>query len=159
MRSPNPRLLILSPYHCLTAVLKYPRTLKMQTPNVTRDLITPTAFLYSPSFFDTLHHMYLIPPKHTPNIWALTLAPIASHAHGPHTTVSPLHLKPSPYTFRSSSDSPHKIKSSAYKRLGNLLSLLSSRNITPILPISFSPLSSLYLYTNWSAKGTWYNLI
>ena len=47
-------------------------------------------------------------------------------------------------------------KSYAYKRLGNIFFFPSSRNLTPLLPISFT---SLQTYTQWTAKETWYNLV
>ena len=47
------------------------------------------------------------------------------------------HLKKNPtITFRSSFDFLYNTKSYAYNRAGNLHSLTSSRDITPILPIS-----------------------
>ena len=60
---------------------------------------------------------------------ALTFSPILLHTSTNRPTI----------TIRSSSKSPHRTKSSAYKRSGNLYSLPSSTNLTPLLPIPISP--------------------
>ena len=66
----------------------------------------------------------------------------------PTLTFSPLllHTSTNRHTINLSSsfDSPHRKKSSEYKRPGNLLSLSSSRNLTPLLPIPIVITASIY---------------
>ena len=59
------------------------------------------------------------------------------------------------FTFRCSSDSPYKTKSSACKRPGNLHSLPSSRNLTSILLIPiFTSFITVSIYTLKSQGDT-----
>ena len=62
---------------------------------------------------------------------------------------SPTHLnKSSTIALSSSSNSPHKIKSSAYKTPGNLYSLPSSWNLAPLPPIPiFTSFITASIYT------------
>ena len=72
---------------------------------------------------------------------ALTCIDLQSSSPTPlsnHTTIA----------LSSSSNTPQRTKSSAYKRLGNLHYLYSSRNLTPLLPIPiFTSFISTSIYT------------
>ena len=58
-----------------------------------------------------------------------------------HSTKHPINV------LKLSSDLPYKTKSSAYKKRGNLHSLPSFRNLTPILPISIFTFIPPSMYT------------
>ena len=112
-----------------------------------------------------------------PNIWILRHALNESHLHEPHTLNPPCHSLPSPFfylhsspthnnkpshhCFRSSSNLPHRTKSSVCKRSSNLYSLPSSMNLTPLLPIPiFTSFITESIYTvHWKAKKTWCNTV
>ena len=69
-------------------------------------------------------------------LFALTFSPLFLHNSANCPTI----------TLRSSSDSPQRIKSYAYKRSENLQSLPSSTNSTPLFHESHSPSSHPYLH-------------
>ena len=94
-------------------------------------VIKEVKMMMPPSYY-IQPHLYQLYPKHIPNIWIQIQA-----LNEPHTSVPPIQ-SPCSYlhwlsvlffytptncpiiTLRSSFDSPHRAKSSAYKRTGNL---------------------------------------
>ena len=159
-------------YHCLITIYKNKHkqwlmedfsTIKLQTPSINQrpkntynPSPIPPSYGTASSIPDSLkiHPKYLNSNRFSnriPSTWTTYFNPSS-----PFSTIT-LHWLSDLFFYKfwqsipplalSFSDSLHKTKSSAYKRLHNLHSLLSS--LSP-----FSP--SLHLYIHWKLKGTWY---
>ena len=66
-------------------------------PALTRDLMAPATLLLLATFI--LPHLYLLHPKHIPNIWIWIQALNEPHLPEPHALITPLHSLPSPFSY------------------------------------------------------------
>ena len=105
----------------------------------TRDLIKSQTFLPLSTFLHS-RHLYLIQLTLITNsemcsYYILSTMASSSNPSSHNNILFAYFNKISYHRSRSSSNSPHSTRSSAYKRPCNLHSLPSSENLTPILPI------------------------